>query len=82
MLLISCSAFEQRAVAFKQSMKEFLADRPQLLLQLTEFEEILILLEKTPLLPCLVEESCIINKEILQDGSTVSLMQWISSQVW
>ncbi|XP_071802766.1 RB1-inducible coiled-coil protein 1-like [Asterias amurensis] len=74
------SAFEQRAVAFKQSMKEFLEDRPQLLLQLTEFEEILILLEKTPLLPCLVEESCIINKEILQDGSTVSLMQWISSQ--
>ncbi|XP_022084289.1 RB1-inducible coiled-coil protein 1-like [Acanthaster planci] len=74
------SAFEQRASAFRLSMTEFLEERPQLVTQLAEFGDVLRLLEKTPLLPCLLDESNIISRDTLPEGETLTLMQWISSQ--
>ena len=49
--------------------------------QLAEFGDVLLLLEKAPLLPCLLDESSIVNRDKLQNGDQVTLMQWISSQV-
>ncbi|XP_038046178.1 RB1-inducible coiled-coil protein 1-like [Patiria miniata] len=74
------SAFDQRASAFRLSMTEFLEERPQLVTQLAEFGDVLQLLEKTPLLPCLLEECSVVNRDTLGEEGTLTLMQWISSQ--
>ena len=74
------SAFEQRSRVFQQNMKEFLKERPD---RLTQFNDILEILEKTPVLPCLVTEGiiCIGGDEDGSLDSGMTLMKWISSQV-
>ncbi|XP_072026877.1 RB1-inducible coiled-coil protein 1-like [Amphiura filiformis] len=79
------SAFEQRSRVFQQNMTEFLKERPDLVERLTQFSDILQLLEKTPLLPCLMGEGVMCmgdgdgtENDSLDSGMT--LMKWISSQ--
>ena len=85
-----CSAFEQRSKVFQQNMAEFLKERPDLKERLTQFNDILQILEKTPLLPCLMAEGIMCmgfgdgggdegEEGALESGMT--LMKWISSQV-
>ncbi|XP_071836066.1 RB1-inducible coiled-coil protein 1-like isoform X2 [Apostichopus japonicus] len=64
------SAFRQRSEQFRQNMTEFIKERPDLQLRLSQFTDTLTLLEKIPLLPKLVT---VTDREI-------NLLEWISNQ--
>ncbi|XP_030839330.1 RB1-inducible coiled-coil protein 1 isoform X2 [Strongylocentrotus purpuratus] len=62
------SAFQQRAQVFQQNMTDFLSDRPNFLQRLEEFGDIIEILEKTPLLPCLREGDREGDREGVREG--------------
>ncbi|XP_041483964.1 RB1-inducible coiled-coil protein 1-like [Lytechinus variegatus] len=71
------SAFQQRALVFQQNIADFLTDRPNFLQRLEEFGDIIHILEKTPLLPCLRDGD---RSPCDHEERDVSLMMWISRQ--
>ena len=69
-------------------MTEFLKERPDLAEKLAQFSDILKILEKTPLLPCLMADGVMVVGDGEMNGgedgsleSGMTLMKWISSQV-
>lgn len=72
------SEFRARSSSVHQIYSEFLDSRPRYIELLDRFKQMLPLLARVPVLPCLLTRQ-VVSKERLPDGR-LSLLDWISAQ--